>query len=319
MAPFEKAFTASKLALSFIPNPTKNGFFNCMDFNLSRQTATLEKSLSVPVVADELTAYKNPELKLSNFLNLVSGVSGVTKKIKSKPLACMIVPQACSNSYKGISGKINPSTPIDFAFLQKCKIAGRVELFNGVQKVEERLVSTDVCSLYPYVMSVAPVYYPCGKLITTDEYIGDDVLGFYYCDIDQSNLKAINLPKIYARKTEIENDWNYDGVLEDYLVSNVIIGLLKKFNCKVVIKNGFYFTEKKKSCDMFDFLLDFMKAKNEQDTLNKKKDDAYNPALRETLKLLMNSLSGKVIEGLHTEKTVDVNSIAEYEKIKQKF
>lgn len=202
--------------------------------------------------------------------------------------------------------------------LQKCKIAGRVELFNGVQKVEERLVSTDVCSLYPYVMSVAPVYYPCGKLITTDEYMGDDVLGFYYCDIDQSNLKAMNLPKIYARKTDIENDWDYDGVLENYLISNVIIGLLKKFNCKVVIKNGFYFTEKKKSCDMFDFLLDFMKAKNEQDTLNKKKDDAYNPALRETLKLLMNSLSGKVIEGLHTEKTTDVNSVAEYEAIKQK-
>jgi hypothetical protein len=202
--------------------------------------------------------------------------------------------------------------------LQKCKIAGRVELFNGVQKVDERLVSTDVCSLYPYVMSVAPVYYPCGKLITTDKYMGDDILGFYYCDIDQSNLKALNLPKIYARKTEIENDWGYEGVLENYLVSNVIIGLLKKFNCGVVIKNGFYFTEKKKSCDMFDFLLDFMKAKNEQDTLNKKKDDAYNPALRETLKLLMNSLSGKVIEGLHTEKTVDVNSVAEYEKIKQK-
>ena len=205
-----------------------------------------------------------------------------------------------------------------YSDLQRCKIAGRVELFNGVQKVEERLVSTDVCSLYPYVMSVAPVYYPCGQLINTEQYMGDDVLGFYYCDIDQSNLKAMNLPKIYARKTEIENDWNYEGVLENYLVSNVIIGLLKKFNCKVVIKNGFYFTDKKKSCDMFDFLLDFMKAKNEQDTLNKKKDELYNPALRETLKLLMNSLSGKVIEGLHTEKTEGVNSVAEYEKIKQK-
>ena len=205
-----------------------------------------------------------------------------------------------------------------YSDLQKCKIAGRVELFNGIQKVEERLVSTDVCSLYPYVMSVAPVYYPCGELVNTQEYMGDDVLGFYYCDIDQSNLKAMNLPKIYARKTEIENDWGYDGVLENYLVSNVIIGLLKKFNCGVVIKNGFYFTEKKKSCDMFDFLLDFMKEKNEQDTLNKNKDELYNPALRETLKLLMNSLSGKVIEGLHTEKTVDVNTIAEYEKIKQK-
>jgi hypothetical protein len=202
--------------------------------------------------------------------------------------------------------------------LQKSKIAGRVELFNGIQKVEERLVSTDVCSLYPYVMSVAPVYYPCGKMINTDKYMGPDTIGFYYCDIDQSNLRASNLPKIYARKTAIENDWGHEVVLENYLISNVMIELLKKYNCGVVIKNGFYFTEKKKSCDMFDFLLDFMKAKNEQDTKKKNKDDTYNSALRETLKLLMNSLSGKVIEGLHTEKTQDVNSVAEYEKLKDK-
>lgn len=202
--------------------------------------------------------------------------------------------------------------------LQKYKVAGRVELFNGIQKVMERLVSTDVCSLYPYVMSVAPVYYPCGEIIETDVYQGDDVLGFYYCDVDQSNLKKANLPNIYARKTEIENDWAYEGVLENYLLSNVMIRLLKKFNCQVVIKNGFYFTEKKKSCDMFDFILDFMKEKNKQDTLNKEKMVEYNPALRETLKLLMNSLSGKVIEGLHTEKTTDVNSLSEYEAIKKK-
>ena len=65
-----------------------------------------------------------------------------------------------------------------------------------------------------------------------------------------------------------------------------------------------------------------MKAKNEQDTLKSSKvpevKAKYNSALRETLKLLMNSLSGKVIEGLHTEKTQDVASVAEYEKIKDK-
>jgi len=44
------------------------------------------------MVADELTAYKNPELKLSNFLNLSSGVSGVTRKIKSSPLSLMVFP-----------------------------------------------------------------------------------------------------------------------------------------------------------------------------------------------------------------------------------
>lgn len=203
--------------------------------------------------------------------------------------------------------------------LQNSKIAGRVELFNGVQKVEERLVSTDVCSLYPYVMSVLNCYYPCGnKLIEVSEYKGDDTIGFYYCDIDQSNLRDANLPNIYAKKSEIENDWSYTGVLENYLISNVMIGLLRKYNCKVVIKNGFVFPDKKKSCDFFDFILDFMSAKNEQDTKKKNKDTTYNPALRETLKLLMNSLSGKVIEGLHTEKTEDVNTLAEFNKIKDK-
>jgi hypothetical protein len=203
--------------------------------------------------------------------------------------------------------------------LQKSKIAGRVEMFNGVQKVDEQLVSTDVCSLYPYVMSVLNCHYPCGKqVIEVDEYKGDSQLGFYYCDIDQSCLAEKNLPNIYAKKNAIENDWGYKGVLENYLISNVMIGLLRKFGCTVVIKNGFIFPQKKKSCEMFGFLLDFMKAKNEQDTLSKQKDNAYNPALRETLKLLMNSLSGKVIEGLHTEKTVDVDNVAEYLKIAQK-
>jgi len=202
--------------------------------------------------------------------------------------------------------------------LQSSKIAGRVELFNGIQKVNERLVSTDVCSLYPYVMSVAPNYYPCGEIIQTNEYKGDDVIGFYYCDIDQTNLKPNNLPNIYAKKSKIDNDWSYQGILENYLISNVMIGLLKKFNCKVVIRNGFYFSDKKKSCDMFDFLLDFMNAKNNQDTMKKNKNNDYNSALRETLKLLMNSISGKVIEGLHNEKTTDVGSVAEYEKIKNK-
>lgn len=202
--------------------------------------------------------------------------------------------------------------------LQKYKIAGRVELFNGIQEITERMCSTDVCSLYPFVMSVLNVYYPCGDIIEVEDYKGDDEIGFYYCDIDQSNLTAKNLPKIYARKTEIENDWGHEELLENYLISNVMIGLLRKNGCSVVVKNGFIFSRKLKSCEMFSFILEMMKAKNEQDTLKKNKDPAYNPALRETEKLLMNSLSGKVIEGLHTEKTTDLANMYDYEKIQQK-
>jgi hypothetical protein len=206
----------------------------------------------------------------------------------------------------------------EYKDLQSCKIAGRVELFNGVQKIEERMVSTDVCSLYPYVMSIHNCYYPCGKIERVSSYKGADTIGFYYCDIDQSCLKDKNLPNIYAYKTEISNEWDYEGVIGNYLLSNIMIELLLKYGCKVDIRNGFIFSDKKKSCDMFDFLLDFMKAKNEQDTFNKQKNPNYNPALRETLKLLMNSLSGKVIEGLHTEKTTSVDNVKDFLEIEKK-
>lgn len=211
--------------------------------------------------------------------------------------------------------KLNKKKYLD---LLKYKCAGRVQLFNGIQKITERLVSTDVCSLYPFVMAILNVYYPCGEIIETDKYMGDDKIGFYYCDIDQSNLKKNNLPNIYAEKTEIENKWDSDVELKDYLISNVMIRLLKKYNCKINIKSGFFFSQKKKSCDMFDFMLDFMKAKNEQDDLKKNNDELYNPAMRETLKLLMNSLSGKVIEQLHIEITDNIKSLADFEKIKKK-
>ncbi|MGL5964220.1 MAG: hypothetical protein ACRCZ2_07495 [Fusobacteriaceae bacterium] len=202
--------------------------------------------------------------------------------------------------------------------LQKYKIAGRVELFNGVQKINERMASTDVCSLYPYVMAILNVHYPAGNIRDVDEYQGADEIGFYYCDIDQSNLRANNLPKIYARKTEIENDWGHEEVLHDYLISNVMIELLLKYGCKVTIKKGFIFEKKIKSCEMFKFILDMMKAKNDQDDMKVARNNNYNPALRETLKLLMNSLSGKVIEGLHTEKTTDITNMYDYENIQKK-
>ena len=206
----------------------------------------------------------------------------------------------------------------EYKDLQKCKIAGRVELFNGIQKINERMASTDVCSLYPFVMSVLNVHYPRGQIQRVDSYRGDDEIGFYYCDIDQSNLKNNNLPKIYARKTEIENDWGHEEVLNDYLISNVMIGLLRKYGCRVEVKNGFIFSRAEKSCDMFKFLLEMMKEKNLQDSYKKSKDIKYNEALRETYKLLMNSLSGKVIEGLHTEKTSDFDNEADFSKIMDK-
>lgn len=215
--------------------------------------------------------------------------------------------------------------------LQKYKVAGRVDLFENniipfTDKIVGEIASPDACSLYPYTMAVMNIYYPMGNcIIEVDKYI-EGQIGFYYCDIDQSNLMAVNLPIIYPEKLPDKNNWATNNILNNYLVSSEIIKLLKKNNCKVTIKNGFIFDNvnekgiqlrnKVKSCELFSFILNLMNAKNAEDTKKEKKDPTYNSALRETLKLLMNSLSGKLIEGLHTEKTIDVNNIAQYTKIK---
>lgn len=204
----------------------------------------------------------------------------------------------------------------------KYKIAGRVEIFGGKSiKLNEEVVSLDVCSLYPYIMAIHKCYMPCGQVKEVDEYQGHDVMGFYYCDIDQRALKEHNLPNIYAEKTETENKWDSQEILKDYLITNVTIKLLKKYeNIGVVcdIKKGFVFTEKMRNIDLFKFLMPLMNIKNNEDTLKRDKDAKYNPALRECVKLLMNSVSGKVIEGLHSENIKMIQNAEDLLKLQSK-
>jgi hypothetical protein len=191
------------------------------------------------------------------------------------------------------------------------KSAGRVQCFQGKTKFIEQIVSFDVCSLYPYVMACVNRWYPYGNLIeTVGAQFEEDLIGFYYTTFDQSNLARQNLPLILPLKERdhlgniTENNYNCrKGICETpMLISSVDVKQLRRYGCKYQIHGGFYFSHKMKSCDMFKPILQFMQAKNVQDNLKKSKSTEYNPALRETLKLFMNSLSGKVIEGLHTDK-----------------
>lgn len=246
-------------------------------------------------------------------------IGSMIYKIAKSEWSKLIIPQSEKTKKGDI---INVKKPINFPELEyniyndilRYKCAGRVEMFNGIQNIlDDEVVSLDICSMYPYVMAILKdAYYPCGETIETTKF-NKDKIGFYYCDIDQSNLKKMNLPNIYPKKDYKKdilqsNKWDTDEILTDYLISSVMIKQLIKYECKVVIKKGFYFTDKIKGCELFKFILSFMKMKNEQDDFKKSKPELYNSALRETLKLMMNSVSGKVIEGLHTEKTCDVDS-----------
>lgn len=216
------------------------------------------------------------------------------------------------------------------------KAAGRVDLFKAAMNhIVDEIVSLDVCSLYPYIMAIFPGYFPCGEISETAEYIKPPTMenpngkiGFWYCTVDQSALHRNNLPNILPKKLMsssgvcLENDWNSEDIIEDVFISNITIELLKSYEnigVTVEVKSGIVFSDKIKSCDMFSFLTDLMKLKNEQDTLKKQNDSKYNPALRECTKLLMNSVSGKVIEGLHLEQVKLIQSIVDMEKISAKY
>lgn len=250
-------------------------------------------------------------------------IGGIIWKIAKKYWSSLLIEQ----SEEGKRVKKPVSFPklsyTQYSDVLKYKCAGRVEMFNGIQNVKEEVVSLDECSMYPYTMAIMKgAYFPCGELVETDIEISDKI-GFYYCDINQSNLKGNNLPNIYPEKVYvkdvlIENDWGTNKTLENYCISTVMIAQLRKYGCDVVVKNGFYFTDKVRGCDLFKFILGFMQMKNEQDGYKLSKPALYNSALRETLKLMMNSMSGKVIEGLHCDKTevVDENKFLKLQQNK---
>lgn len=195
------------------------------------------------------------------------------------------------------------------------KAAGRVELFNGMQSVDGMVYSVDCCSMYPYSMAVQPEYYPHGKIREVNYAdMPKDRIGFFYCDIDQAKIRESGLANIYPEKTKTENIWSTERVLKNRLISTVKIDLLRKYGADVKVYNGFYFTERIKSCDLFKILLPLMQEKNRQDILKMGKSPDHNQVLHAVLKLLLNVLSGKFMEGLHLEQIEEVN-IYDMEKL----
>jgi len=279
--------------------------------------------------SEELTEYNNNDVfslayLFCKYYNEMSSIEGFDFLIgedftKTGTIGSMIMKRA-KNHWDEKKIKLPLLNFQQYQDVLKYKIAGRVEIFSDKPiKINEEVVSLDVCSLYPYIMFINPAYYPAGEVEEVEEYQGKDLLGFYYCDIDQRALKLHNLPNIYAEKTETENKWDSQEILKDYLITNITIELLKKYEnigVKCVVKKGFVFTEKIRGFDLFNFLAPLMEIKNKQDNLKNKPE--YNPALRECVKLLMNSISGKVIEGLHAENIKMISTQEELTAIQAK-
>ena len=219
-------------------------------------------------------------------------------------------------------------------------VAGRVQLFHTPKWYKERCVSMDVKSLYPYVMCVKDVYYPCGSHqhyktaeIAKEQYersVSAGKLGLFKVTVDQSNLKRKDLPVILAAKTYKEdfefykregiplpiaerNNWHADVVNELWITSEEM-RVLTKYHCRITVHEAVIWQDKIKSIELFGNLAHLMKVKNTEDRV-KSAGGAFNAAKRTAAKLASNALFGKMLEGFH-ESSMESVTAERYEEIR---
>lgn len=183
-------------------------------------------------------------------------------------------------------------------FIRKGIIGGRTQNFEhaGYMTNNEPLYMIDEVSLYPSAMSGANkeympesiLYgqYPVGEEVATTEYMAG-YLGIY-------NVKIISQPSpniVPLREEGKPHNWSFRGEIKT-IISNVSIELIRHHGGEVEVYDGIYYP--KKSDTMFkSFLEPIIVIKSQEDKNKDEGKPEYNQALRETAKLIMNSLSGK--------------------------
>jgi hypothetical protein len=229
-------------------------------------------------------------------------------------------------TYYGTISKFWP--PLPYALYDEIRstsvAAGRTQCFHEPRFWEGPCVSMDVTSLYPYVMAIAPVYYPCGKWsvrsihwspeTTVVEFPKITKLGLYKVNVDQSHLEARDLPPIILAKKAIDpnnpkltrNDW-HAPVSNNIWITTKEMEVLLAFGCKVEVMRTLLYDSKIKSCDLFQPLLRLMEIKNQEDVWKAAGDPRYNAARRTASKLAQNALYGKMMEGYHLDSRITVD------------
>ncbi|PIA12579.1 hypothetical protein COEREDRAFT_95001 [Coemansia reversa NRRL 1564] len=172
------------------------------------------------------------------------------------------------------------------SMIRESVVGGRAQIFNKGEYNTEPLCCIDCVSLYPYVM--LNNVFPIGETCFTEKYI-ENKIGVYKVEI-------ITQPHISIIPTRTKNnplDWESKD-LERFLTSQDIDTLVKH-GCKLEIVYGVYWNED--IGQLFkSYFTPLVEEKKRQDKLKEDSNEEYNAAIRELCKLLMNSLSGKLIQ-----------------------
>lgn len=175
--------------------------------------------------------------------------------------------------------------------MRKACTGGRVQIFeNGgkPQSHDGEFAMVDVKSLYPFVMKTFD--FPNGDI----RYCFGEVpgaLGVYRCKVMSQPAKRVVPRKIKDKPL----DWHIEDnePFERWLVTPDI-ECIRKYGGVVEVYEGYVFGGRGRVFEKY--VNKFEKLKNQQDVWKDKKDSRYNPAEREFYKLILNNLSGKVMQ-----------------------
>ena len=236
---------------------------------------------------------------------------------------------------------INPYNYDDDLNFRKSLTAGRTQSFFGKIDLNMELAMVDYKSLYPTIMGsyINDYMMPYGAYHTTKEW-KKEKLGIYRVDINHQNCIWKDKKKVIAAFKHIQDetgenlfknfapnvipkrekdkplDWFFKGRIEDIWLTTTdmecLIWATEDEDC-LTIHNGYWWEGKRK--DLFvDFLEPLRQTKTNEDKLKAQKSPLYNPARREGVKLKSNSLSGKMLEKLHSDIELKFN-IKNYNKM----
>jgi hypothetical protein len=171
---------------------------------------------------------------------------------------------------------------------------GGISHSNQPGKHTHSLISFDITSQYPACM--IHMLIPCGESFTVEKY-SPFYNGYYHL----KNLVFDCKYKFKPVSNKNENnvlEWNVDEIKECYLDSFMIKYLKENYGLvDFEVVTGLVSQSYMRGEELFgDYVNILFAEKRKQDEFKETKNELYNPALRECIKLFLNSLSGKLVE-----------------------
>lgn len=202
-------------------------------------------------------------------------------------------------------------------YVRQALVGGKTRVY-GNKKCDD-VLGVDCTSLYPYNMMTNEYAYVKKKVDSKgnkkqDRDVFREVDNYFPGDRGFYHIKVLTQPEenIYPKRNEdLTWDWEYKEEFETH-TDHIRLEYFIKCGGTYEFLGGYKFKDKVLWSPFFNEYMQKIKAmKIQQDCYKETKDSRYNKVLRECLKLILNSLSGKMTQKPFIKERVILNTKAQ--------